>query len=298
MAYTEIKEKNNQKYYYRVKSIKKGKKVNKKRIYLGSNLSSDDLKKKELDADKELNILSVILSKQDKEFLDNLKKEFSKEPKENYENRYASFCSLFTYDSTGIEGNTLTFEETSFLLFEGIVPREKPLREIHEVLNHKRALDYILDYKGDISKEFILKLHELVTVNTLRQDLVSQIGKYRRVQVFVGRSIPPKPQEVPDKMTALLRWYSSNKKILHPLVLAAYFHCEFEKVHPFVDGNGRIGRLLMNFILHKNRLPMINIPKKKRFKYYEVLQIAQYKNNLEPFVRFMIEMFKKNDLRF
>ena len=128
--------------------------------------------------------------------------------------------------------------------------------------------------------------------------MISQIGRYRKVQVFIGRSIPPVPAEVPKKMASLLRWYSKNKKTLHPLVLASYFHTEFEKIHPFIDGNGRVGRLLMNFILHENKYPMINIPKKRKFKYYEVLQEAQYKGNLKPFVDFLIGLLKKSDFGF
>jgi len=298
MVHNEIQEKNGRKYYYRVKSIRNGKKVRKERIYLGVNLNKEQLKRKEKEADEKLNVFNVILSKEEIKFLDKIKRDFSKEPKENYENRYETFCSLFTHDSTGIEGNTLTLSETSFLLFEGIVPKEKSLREVHEVLNHKKAFDFILKYQEDITKEFILKLHELVVLNTLRQDLISQIGRYRTVQVFVGGSIPPKPQEVQDKMAGLLRWYSINKNKLHPLILASHFHTEFEKIHPFVDGNGRVGRLLMNFILHKYKYPMINIPKTRRFRYYEVLQDAQYKGNLRPFVKFLINILKKDKLRF
>jgi Fic family protein len=165
-------------------------------------------------------------------------------------------------------------------------------------LNHKKAFDYVLSYNGDLNKEFILEIYRLVVENTLRQDLISQIGKYRTVQVFVGVSLPPKPFEVPVKMASLLRWYSNNKNKIHPLVLASYFHAEFEKIHPFVDGNGRVGRLLMNFILFKNKYPMINIPKKKRFRYYEVLREAQYKQNLKPFIQFLISILKKESLRF
>ena len=298
MVHTEIQEKNRNKYYYRVKNFRDEKRIRKERVYLGVNLEKNELNKLELEADKKLNIFSAILSEEDKKLLEKIKRDFSKEPKENHENRYESFCSLFTYDSTGIEGNTMTLKETSFLLFEGIVPKEKSLREIYEVTNHKKAFDYILNHKGDITKEFILKLHELVVLNTLRQDLMSQIGRYRTVQVFIAMSLPPKPQDVPDKMGGLLRWYSSNKKILHPLVLASHFHAEFEKIHPFVDGNGRVGRLLMNFIMHKNGFSMINIPKKRKFKYYEVLNAAQYKNNLKPFVKFLINILKKEELRF
>lgn len=298
MVHTEIQEKNARKYYYRVKSVREGKIVRKERIYLGVNLTKKELNRKEREADKKLNVFSTILTKEELEFLDKIKKDFSKEPKENYENRYEAFCSLFTYDSTGIEGNTLTLLETSYLLFEGIVPKEKSLREINEIINHKKAFDYMLNYKGDINKKFILKLHELVVINTLREDLISQIGKFRTVQVFIGRFIPPKASEVPKQITRLLRWYSTNKKKLHPLILASYFHTEFEKIHPFVDGNGRVGRLLMNFILYKTNYPMINIPKSRKFKYYEVLQEAQHKGNLKSFVKYLIIILKKDKLRF
>ena len=298
MVHTEIQEKKGRKYYKRAKAIRKGKKITKERIYLGVNLNKEELIKKERKADKKLNIFGVILREEEIKFLEEIKRDFSKEPKENFENRYEAFCSLFTYDSTGIEGNTLTLSETSFLLFEGIVPKEKSLREINEAINHKKAFDYMISYEGDITKEFILKLHELVVLDTLRQDLIHQIGKYRTVQVFVGGSIPPKASDVPKEMARLLKGYSINKKKLHPLVLASYFHTEFEKIHPFVDGNGRVGRLLINFILHRNKYPMINIPKKRRFKYYEVLQNAQYKNNLRGFVSFLMSILKKDKLRF
>jgi len=298
MVFTEIKEKNGKKYYYRVKSFRENDNVKKERIYLGANLNEDELGDKEKEADKEFNLLSVALSDEELEFLDKARKEFSKEPKENYDNRYEAFCSLFTYDSTGIEGNTMSLDETRWLLFEGIVPKEKTLREINEALNHKKAFDYMLEYNDEINNEFIWGLHRLVVANTLGPELVQQIGRYRKVQVFVGSSIPPKPQEVHNKMAALLRWYTKNKKKIHPLVIASYFHTEFEKIHPFVDGNGRVGRLLMNFILHKNKYPMINIPKRRRLRYYEVLQIVHKKGDIKPFVKFLISILKKDELRF
>src|SRR3989344_2260328 len=298
MVHTEIQEKKGRKYYYRVKNLRVNGRVKKERIYLGVNLNKDELKKREKEADRKLNVFDAILTKEEEEFLEKLKKEFSKEPKENYENRYEAFCSLFTYDSTGIEGNTFTLTETSHLLFEGIVPKEKSLREINEVVNHKRAFDFILDRKKDLNRELILEIHKIVVANTLSAELISQIGRYRTVQVFVGRAIPPKPQHVPIEMAKLLRWYSTNKKKLNPLVLASYFHTEFEKIHPFIDGNGRVGRLLMNFILHKNEYPMINIPKRRRFRYYQVLQEAHKSGNIRSFVKFLLSILKKERLRF
>ena len=131
MVYTEIKEKNRKKYYYRVLNERKGDKFKKKRIYLGVDLEKKQLKNKEENADKEFSILSTLLSKEEVVALNKIKEVFQKEPKVSFDNRYEAFVSLFTYDSTAIEGNTLTLEETSFLLFENIVPKSKSGWTVH-----------------------------------------------------------------------------------------------------------------------------------------------------------------------
>jgi len=170
------------------------------------------------------------------------------------------------------------------------------MREINEALNHKKAFDFILNYKGDINKQFILDLHSFVVKETLRKDLESQIGKFRTVQVYIrgAKWIPPKPEDVPNEMKTLLAWYSQNKKKLHPLILAAYFHTAFEQIHPFVDGNGRVGRLLMNFILHKNGYPMINIPNKIKQRYYSSLEKAHLEGDLRLFIDLLISILKNS----
>ena len=207
-----------------------------------------------------------------------------------------TFVSKFTYDSNAIEGNTLTLQETSQLLFDKIVPVSKLLREVNEALNHKEAFDYALHYKEDITKKFICDVHKKVVKETLKPELAPQIGKYRTIQVFI-RGVewtPIKPSEVPNEMKSLLAWYSRAKKKLHPLVVAAYFHVGFETVHPFVDGNGRVGRLLMNYILHKNKYPMINIPNSIKNRYYSALHSAQVKGDLRPFVELLIGILREN----
>jgi len=300
MAYTEIKEKNKQKYYYRVKNERKDEKFKKKRIYLGKNLDKQELKENEEKADKELNLLKTLLTKDEIEILEKVKENFAKEPKENLDNRYESFISFFTYDSNAIEGNSFTLEETSFLLFEKRVPKSKSLREINETLNHKKAFDYMLEHKQDITKDFICRLHQIITQNTLKEEILNQVGKYRTSQVFIkGRTwIPPKPSKVPNEMRNLLVWYSKNKKKLHPIILSTYFHIAFETIHPFIDGNGRVGRLLMNFILHKHKYPMINIPNKKKFDYYEALNKATIEGNLRQFIELMISLIKESKIKF
>jgi len=299
MVYTEIQEKNGKKYYYRVLSIRKGNKVTKNRIYLGVDLEKNKLSKKEKEADKELTLLSTLLEENELKELEIVKKRYLKLPKETRDNRYEAFVSLFTYDSTNIEGNTITLQETSQLLFENITPR-KSLREINEVTNHKEAFDFIIENKKEISKELILKLHELVVKNTLKPELKNQVGKYRTLQVYIRGAnwLPPKPAEVPKEMASLLSWYSKNKKKLHPLILAAYFHSAFETVHPFVDGNGRVGRLILNMILRKNNFPMINIPNKKKYIYYKSLESAQINGDLRPLVKFLFDLIKEGRIRF
>jgi len=299
MVYTEIKEINGRKYYYRVLSIRKGRKVSKRRVYLGADLEKSKILDKENEADKDLMLLSTLLSKEEEKELENIKKEYLNQPKENLENRYESFVSLFTYDSTNIEGNTLTLQETSQLLFENITPR-KSLRELNEVTNHKEAFDYIINFEGDISKKMILELHRLVTKNTLKEELRNQVGEYRKVQVYIRGTnwLPPKPQEVSNEMKHLLIWYSKNKKNLNPLILAAYFHSAFETIHPFVDGNGRVGRLLMNFILRKNKFPMINIPATKKYIYYKALESSQINGDLKHLVKFLFDLIKEEKIRY
>ncbi|MFH1506659.1 MAG: Fic family protein [archaeon] len=300
MAYTETKRRNGKTYHYRAKSVRKGKKVEKERVYLGANLTKKELTKKEEKADKEMMLLSTLLTEKEKKELGKIKKDYLKQPKENQENRYEAFCSLFTYNSTAIEGNTLTLQETAQLLFEKRTPSAKSLREINESLNHKEAFDFILKTKEDISKALILKLHEIVVKNTLKTELKDQIGAYRDVQVFIRgvEFLPSKPKDVPKEMRKLLLWHSNNKKKLHPLILAAYSHVVFESIHPFVDGNGRVGRLLMNYILHKNKYPMINIPNSKKLRYYNTLEAAQLKANLRPFLEFLIKLLKEEKIRF
>jgi len=208
------------------------------------------------------------------------------------------------------------------------------MREINEALNHKKAFDFILNYKEDINKQFILDLHSFIVKETLRKDLESQIGKFRTVQVYIrgAKWTPPKPEDVPNDMKTLLAWYSQNqknqkvfrvqeihqnspaqkirkdfqvlgnakhfrhKKKLHPLILAAYFHTAFERIHPFIDGNGRVGRLLMNFILHKNGYPMINIPNKIKRRYYSALEKAHLEGDLRPFIELLIYVLKNSQV--
>jgi Fic family protein len=299
VAFTETQRRGGHAYSYRVRSVRRGGKVTKDRVYLGADLDRKTLVRREREADQKLGLLGTLLSPEDLTFLRGVKRSFAKSPAQTRDNRYEAFVAQFTLDSNAIEGNTLTLDETSHLLFDGLVPA-KSLREVNEALNHKAAFDHLLRYRGGLTKAFILGLHRLVVKDTLRKDLVDEAGRYRTVQVYIRgvEWVPAAPKDVPKDMKALLEWNTKSKRKLHPVVRAAYFHCAFELVHPFVDGNGRVGRLLMNFLLRKSGYPMVNIPNRRKREYYAALKAAQVDADLRPFVGLLLDLYRTSSLVF
>lgn len=297
MTYTEVQIKGKNRYYYRAKSFRIRDKVGKKRVYLGKNLSKAELGELEKEVDIELGKpLLKLLKKEEIELLEKIKKEHQKACKKEFNLKYEAFLARFTYDSNAIEGSTLTLNETSAIIFDNITPEGRSPREINEAINHKEAFDFMVSYKGEVNKELICRLQEIVTTNTLRKDIEDQIGKYRECQVYIRGAdfIPPKPSEVEKEMRRLINWYKRNKNKLHPVIIAAYFHSAFESIHPFVDGNGRAGRLLMNLMLHKAGFPMIDIPVRVRIRYFKALEVAR-KGNLREFLKLIIEFMSTKE---
>ena len=188
---------------------------------------------------------------------------------------YEEFMIEFTYDSNAIEGNTLTLQETAMVL-EGIAIDTKPLKDHLEVVGHKDAFKYvqrIISEKVDFSESVIKDIHTLVLM-----DRPDDRGRYRQIPVrIMGASHePPQPYLVPIQMEQLLQ--ELKKEQLHPIEAAALFHLKFEGIHPFIDGNGRTGRLILNFMLMQNGYPPINVKFTDRRKYYGGFK-EYYKND-------------------
>lgn len=174
----------------------------------------------------------------------------------------------YTYNSNAIEGNTLTLDETALVLNEGITIGEKPLKDHLEAVGHRDAFYYVEELVKDkvpLSETVIKDIHTLVLMNNRENR-----GIYRKVPVRVGSEfIPPQPWEVPIKMEQLLKLYNSEWNNLHTIERTALFHLSFESIHPFIDGNGRTGRLLLNLDLMKKGYPIINIKFADRRRYYD-----------------------------
>ena len=184
------------------------------------------------------------------------------------------FLIEYTYNSNAIEGNTLTLQETALVL-EGITVDKKPLKDHLEAVGHRDAFLYVQDLvKNNVpfSESIIKQIHTLVLM-----DRPDDRGIYRRIPVRIMGAfhVPPDPILVPEQMENLITEYAGNKK-LHPIERAALFHLKFEGIHPFVDGNGRTGRLILNLMLMQAGYPPINVKYSDRKRYYDAFD-AYYK---------------------
>ena len=186
------------------------------------------------------------------------------------------FMIEFTYNSNAIEGNTLTLKETAMAL-EGMTIDKKPLKDHLEAVGHRDAFLYVQDIaKKDmpLSESVIKNIHALVLMNRPEDK-----GVYRRIPVKImgAYTEPVQPYLIEPKMTELLAADNERKGVLHDIERVARFHLEFEGIHPFIDGNGRTGRLLMNLELIKCGYPPINVKFADRKRYYDAFD-AYYKD--------------------
>ncbi len=231
--------------------------------------------------------------------VDQLKRELDNKrpiPKETLRSLEESINLEWTYNSNGIEGNTLSLHETQVVL-EGITVGGKSIKEHLEAINHEKAILYLNDLvKEDnpITEWNIKGIHQLV----LKDIDDENAGRYRRENVTIkgATHIPPDYLKVPELMEKLVLNYK-NWNNFHPIIQAALLHGELVKIHPFVDGNGRTSRLLMNLDLMNHGFNPVIIKKEDRLEYYEALDKAHTTGNYTDFVKLItrleVEMLKK-----
>ena len=196
--------------------------------------------------------------------------------------------------SSKIEGTQATLEEV--LKYQANPLKEvKHYNDIREIINYRKAMAHAIEELNDrpLNLNLIKSMHSIL-LDSVRGQNKSR-GKFRTIQNWIGtpgspvekaRYIPPTPLKLQDYLDAFEKYIHEEDD--DALVQAAILHAQFEILHPFVDGNGRVGRLLINFILYKNGFPMVNIPNKLKYKYYESLEKAQVEGNLKPFINFCL----------
>lgn len=282
MAYIEKKIINGTAYYYLTETKRVGNKFKKTRKYLGKTIPKNLSKK------KEKKTIRILLTKKELQVLERIRKNYLKQHRidktllEEEKERIVSFI----YNTNAIEGNTLTLEETKSILAGKKIKLERKERDVKEVENMRECIDFLFEFKGELTEEMILKLHYIE-----QKGIMHDAGKFRTVNVRVGNYICPVWTEVPNLISKFLIWYNQVKNKLPPFELAALVHLKFVRIHPFSDGNGRMARLLMNFILLKSKIPLLNIFNDEKMLYYLVLQKYDYDGKERPFVRYLLEVF-------
>jgi Fic family protein len=192
-----------------------------------------------------------------------------------------------TYTSNALEGNSLTETETKIVLEDGLTVAGKPLREIYETTGHAKAYDYIYSvmHSEAITEEDILTIHRFFYSQIDEENA----GRYRKEKVIItGSKYPtPSPEKIEDLMSEFAVWLEENESNIHPIEFAAIAHKKFVFIHPFIDGNGRVGRLLMNLCLIRKGYTIAIIPPVLRHEYIMFLEKAHKED--KPFIEFIGE---------
>lgn len=198
------------------------------------------------------------------------KNKFLKENELTKEEIYENFLINFAVNSTAIEGNTITLKEAHDLFKEDIIPKNRTLREVYDLTNTKKVFYYLIKEKPAIDLELIEKIHDMLLEN------IDKRKSYRNHDIrILGQPFKPSPARyVKADMIMLLKWFKDNKNKISPLPLVTFLHHKFEKIHPFSDGNGRTGRILINYILMGLGYPPFIISRRFREEYLRTMSEA------------------------
>jgi len=301
----EIRQVKGIKKYYLAQSIRKAGKVRKLRVYLGSNLRETELQQRMEDAKKKLSArvdasrqipdpFETVLSSKELEELKNLEAKVHIKIAHLSDEDWIKFTEAFTFNTNAIEGSTIDKREVAEILEKDKWP-DKSKGDISETYGVAKAIEFIRKTEDHISLPLILDLHRIVFENSkpfagkLREKGVEVVVMDGR-GLIVHRGAPS--TRVRGLLQELVRWYDTNKNHYPPLVLAAVVHNQFENIHPFQDGNGRVGRLLLNNILLKHKMPPINIELKNQQQYYAALQAYEKDHNLRPTIELMLKEYR------
>jgi len=286
-------------YFVLAHSIRDGAKVRQKTKYLGKTLPPktrlEQLKKEflqELSGER-----YQYLSAKDIEDVDQKRKEYDSKLAKlstlEKEKQFQEFMIRYTYDSSKLSGVDVTFRQTYLILKDGIVPKDfKNLKIVKEIENHEKGIVAITTYAGKLDLNFLKKLHRILFSGV--DDLIA--GKLRselKRDVRIGGTtyVPPKWKQVDKEIYLLFKWYSSINRKLHAIELAALIHLKLISLQPFVDGNSRLSRLIMNWILWRRKYPLIDIRIEDLEDYYDVMDRYQIEHDEKPFVKYIMRKF-------
>jgi len=277
-------------YYYLIYSFREDGKVKQIQKILGRELPDN------LDAIKEEFICEVV-SKRFLPFIDKFQTKYiariKKIPDLLKDKEFRQFGIRFTYSSGKIEGSTLSLRDVALVVNEKEITINKPTNDINEAQFHMKCYEDMIQTKEKLSMKLIQKWHSLLF--TLHYDREILAGAIREDQVRLAGSdyIPPPYHKVILLLKELFKWYNTEAKNLHPVIVACLMHFRFVSIHPFYDGNGRMTRLMTNYILFKNNYPMFNISPNIRRSYFTALEKGNVKLDEMHFVTWFFKNYIK-----
>lgn len=292
--------------YYLSHSYREGSKVHKFRKYLGTDLSQEKLKERKHIAEKLIleeiykykiisDPLTIKLSKEDRDLIKKIESEIPPKIYHLSEKNWENFSKIFTYNTNAIEGSKINQKEVKEILEKDKWP-DKSKEDIAEAYGVDDAINFIRQTKEHISIDLIKIIHKLVFKNS--KSFAGKLRKKGEEVVVMNRfghvvHEGASQTRINHLLKELIQWYNKNKDKYSGLILGAVVHNQFENIHPFADGNGRVGRILLNNILIKNKFPPININLKNSSEYYASLQEYEKKGNLKPTISLFIKEYKQ-----
>ena len=275
-------------YFYAEHSFKEGNKVKKLSRYLGRKIP-DNIEKIKEELENESFKRKVFGG------IEVIKSEYSKEQKKlpihERQKLIEDFLVHFIYDSSKIEGSSLSLNETKGIFLHNITPKSKPLNDVREAEGYRKAFYAMIEFKGKLSLKVVNAWHEMIFRET--KDYIAGKLRLHKIVVAGSRTIFPNPSEVLGLLSEFFDWYASNEGKLNPVEFAALAHLKFVTIHPYSDGNGRMSRLLANYVLHNHGYPMLNIKFNDRMEYYKNLEASQINEKPKYFVRFFLKKYIK-----
>lgn len=275
-------------YYYLVKNVRITPiKVRKLRVFLGREIPKhDELQKYFVDLEKRTmeQYKTRWLPEELVEKVDDLSASITVFHKTPSEVLPEDFLVRYTYNTNAIEGNRLTLRQTALVISDKIAPQGVRTEDIIETFNSVDAWNFVKPYKGRLNKVFLCRVQYEIAKNTSCRIQ----GDYRdsEVRIMGSEHIPPKPELVSKLLDELFAEFYTQKKTLHPIELATLLHNKFVNIHPFTDGNGRTARLLMNWVLLKNKFPPVIIEVTNKEDYYNAIEAAD-RDDQKPFAIFL-----------
>lgn len=290
MVSIEVKKVSGKDYYYLRYSYREEKKIKLIEKGIGTEIP-ENLEEIKLDFIKEITQKRWVDSIE--QITKKYRERFESLPNPIQEKDLRTFGIRFTYDSNRIEGSTLTLREVALVVEEPNVPINKPTNDIIEAKLHMELYEKIINSNShkELTMEMVKEWHK--SLFSLHPEKDSFAGLIRKERIFIGGSNHVPPLDPNPYLIKLFKWYNENKDSVHPVLIACLMHFRFVDIHPFRDGNGRITRLIMNYILYKNNCPMYALPYGIRKSYYKAIENSVLKQDEMVFVGWFFKNYIK-----